>query len=186
MLRITSLELAKKHLPFLLDLWHIPEVMRYADEFPGLRGWTKKDGPLTAWTKYCEKRAAFGKAYTQFILQLPDGKPVGESFFAPLPEGYKFGKWKKPPETLCLMGDIKLLRPYWGRGLGTEAIKQVVGWLFMNTFCSLLLVPPHRKNPAAERVYEKADFELVSETKLRRGHRLMSLSRERYQLDTLD
>lgn len=93
--------------------------------------------------------------------------PIGESFFTPLPEGYTFGKWKKPE---C-----------WGQGLGTEGMQQVVEWLFDNTVCSLLVVPPHRKNPAAQRVYEKAGFELYTGMRSWRNHKVMELSREKYE-----
>jgi RimJ/RimL family protein N-acetyltransferase len=174
-------ELRQEHLPFLLKLWHTPDVMRYADELPRLRGWSKSDDHRTAWATYQQKRAALGTAYTQLILCRADGTPIGESFFAPLPEGYTFGKWPKPEGTLCLMGDIKLMPPYWGRGLGSAGMQRVVAWLFSHTACALLMVPPHRKNPAAERVYEKAGFELYTGMRSYRNHKVMVLSRERYE-----
>jgi RimJ/RimL family protein N-acetyltransferase len=177
--RVVVAELREKDLPFLIELWHTSEVMRYADEFPSLRGWSKSDHLRTAWTKYQEKRAALGNGYTQLILSLVDGPLIGESFFTPLPGGYTFGKWKKPGEVVCLMGDIKLKPEYWGQGLGTEGMQKVVQWLFDNTNCSLLVVPPHRKNPAAQRVYEKAGFELYKGMRSWHNHKIMELSRER-------
>lgn len=174
-------ELEEEDLPFLLALWHMPDVMRYADELPRLRGWSKKDDPPTAWQAYQEKRAALGSGYTQFILRSMDGTRIGESFFAPLPDGYAFGKWQKPDGIACLMGDIKLLPAFWGQGLATEGMRQVVKWLFAHTACSLLVVPPHRKNPAAERVYEKAGFELYQGMQSWHGHKVMVLSREKYE-----
>ena len=155
--------------------------MRYADEFPRLRGWSKSDDPRTAWARYQEKRAVLGNEYTQLILSLAGGVPIGESFFTPLPEGYTFGKWTKPRGIVCLMGDIKLKPEYWGQGLGTAGMQQVVKWFFDNTTCSLLVVPPHRKNPAAQRVYEKAGFELYRGMRSWRNHKVMELSRERYE-----
>jgi RimJ/RimL family protein N-acetyltransferase len=174
-------ELREEDLPFLFELWHTPEVFRYADEFPSLRGWSRSDDLQTAWATYREKRAALGSGYTQFILSLAEGRPIGESFFTPLPEGYTFGKWAKPEDVVCLMGDIKLKLEYWGRGLGTEGMRQVVQWLFSNTSCALLVVPPHRKNPAAQRVYEKAGFELYTGMRSWRNHKVMELTRERYE-----
>jgi len=179
--RVVVAELREEDLPFLFELWHTSEVMRYADEFPRLRGWSKSNNLRTAWIKYQEKRAALGNGYTQLILSLVDGTLIGESFFTPLPEGYTFGKWKKPEDIVCLMGDIKLKPEYWGQGLGTEGMQQVVEWLFGNTICSLLVVPPHRKNPAAQRVYEKAGFELYRGMRSWRNHKVMELSRERYE-----
>jgi RimJ/RimL family protein N-acetyltransferase len=172
-------ELREEDLGFLLHLWHLPEVMAYADELPGLRGWTRSDDLATAWRAYQQKRSALGHVYVQFILRLADGTAMGESFFAPLSEGYTFGKWQKPDGVLSLMGDIKLHPTYWGRGLATEAMGQVVTQLFERTSCSLLVVPPHRKNPAAERVYEKAGFELYTGMRSWRNHKIMTLNRER-------
>jgi len=173
-------ELKKDDLPFLLKLWHIPEVMRYADELPSLRGWTKSDDAATAWRRYQERRARLGPEYSQLILRLPDGAPLGESFFTPLGEGYTFGRWPKPAGTLTLMGDIKLLPAFWGRGLGSEGMKQVVRWMFDHTRCDLLVVPPNRKNPAAERVYEKAGFVLFTGMRSWHNHKIMELTRQRF------
>lgn len=173
-------ELQEADLPFLLELWQSADVMRYADEFPKLRGWTKKENAATAWQRYQEKRAEQGAGYVQLLLRMMDNKPIGESFFTPLPEGYTFGKWLKPEGKRCLMGDIKLLRPFWGQGFGSAGMRQVVEWLFSRTEAGLLIVPPHRKNPAAERVYEKAGFKLFTGMKSWYGHKVMELSREKY------
>jgi RimJ/RimL family protein N-acetyltransferase len=140
--RVFLAELRQKDLPFLFELWHTPAVMRHADEFPRLRGWSKSEEPSTAWARYQQKRAALGKGYTQLVLRLPNRELLGESFFVPLPQGYTFGKWEKPDDTLCLMGDIKLKPEHWGQGLGTEGMQRVVAWLFSNTPCSWLVVPP--------------------------------------------
>lgn len=178
---VAAAKLRKHDLPFLFKLWHTPQVMQYADEFPRLRGWSRSDDVDTAWATYQEKRAALGNGYVQLILSLAEDEPIGESFFAPLPKGYSFGRWKKPEDILCLMGDIKLRPEYWGRGLGTVGMRRVVDWLFANTTGSLLIVPPHRKNPAAERVYQKAGFELYTGMRSWRNHKVMELSRGRYE-----
>ncbi|MHA2203599.1 MAG: GNAT family N-acetyltransferase, partial [Candidatus Hodarchaeales archaeon] len=138
--------------PFLVDIWHTPDVMQYANEFPRMRGWSKSDESREAWSVYKQKRAKFGKDYTQLILWLDENIPIGESFFAPLQEGYTFGKWKKPSNMISLMGDIKLLPQYWGRGLGSKGMQMVLHYVFTETDCELFVVPPHRLNPAASRV----------------------------------
>lgn len=189
MARIRLTELREEDLPFLLNLWQIAEVMRYADEFPGRRGWTKDEEPETAWRIYQEQRARHGPAYTQLIVRLADERStarsvtsmaIGEAFVVPLPDAYTFGKWRKPEGEPTVMGDIKVLPQYWGRGLGTEAMRQVVAWVFENTTVRHFVVPPHRRNPAAERVYEKAGFRWYPGTLSRRSHRIMSLSREQF------
>lgn len=176
--RIKITTMKKEDLPFLIRLWNVSEVMQYADEFPKMRGWTKSDEIATAWNIYQDKHAESGNDYTQLILWLGDN-PVGESFFAPLPKAYTFGKWSKP-DRKTLMGDIKLLPEYWGKGLGTEGMKLVVRFVFNNTNCEVFVVPPHRKNPAAKGVYEKAGFVLFTGMRSWRNHRIMELSRERY------
>lgn len=175
--RILIAQLEERALPFLLDLWKIPEVMRFADELPEFRGWTKSDDARTAWAAYTRRRAELGPGYTQLILRLADGTPLGESFFAPLPEGFRLDTWKKPEGLTCSMGDIKLLPEHWSKGLGTEGMKLVVNWMFGNTECALLVVPPHFENPAAVRVYEKSGFHHTEMAESWQGHRIMELWR---------
>lgn len=186
-------ELSEQDLPFLLDLWRTPDVMRHADEFPRLRGWTKKDDPATAWRLYQEQRARHGPPYTQLIVYLLEtapsgaiapGAPIGEAAILPLPEGYTFGKWEKPAGALTVIGDIKLAPQQWGRGLGTIAMRQVVAWVFQHTEVDTFVVPPHRRNPAAARVYEKAGFCWYSRTYSYYGHHLMTLSRAQFMSQT--
>lgn len=179
--RVVITELCAQDLPFLFELWRIPAVMRYADELPGLRGWSKETSAEEAWDLYQEQRAALGPSYTQLILKMIDRTPIGESFFAPLPDGFTLDKWVKPEGMTCLIGDIKLRPEHWGQGLGTEGMRQVVAWLFRNTHCALLVVPPHSKNPAAARVYRKAGFTHFEEKQSWRGHTIMELWREEYE-----
>ncbi|UCF60534.1 MAG: GNAT family N-acetyltransferase [Anaerolineaceae bacterium] len=179
--RIVVTEMAKGDLPFLFDLWHMREVMRYADEFPRLRGWSKSDDIESAWEQYQMKRCELDKEYTQLILRLDDDTPIGESFFAPLEEGFTFGKWQKPEGIISVMGDLKLLPQYWGQGLGTEGMRQVVRFVFTVTNCELFAVPPHRNNPAAYRVYEKAGFVLFTGMRSWRNHKIMEISKEMYR-----
>lgn len=174
-------DMVKRDLPFLFDLWHTPEVMRYADEFPRLRGWSKSDAIDFAWKRYQEKRSEFGTEYTQLILKLKDKTPIGESFFTLLDEGETFGKWQKPANIVSVMGDIKLLPQYWGQGMGTCGMRKVVRFVFTNTNCELFVVPPHRKNPAASRVYEKTGFVLFTGMRSWRNHKIMEMSKAMYR-----
>jgi RimJ/RimL family protein N-acetyltransferase len=176
--RLVIVELTERDLPFLLDLWKIPEVMRFADELPEFRGWTKSDDARTAWAAYEQRRAQLGPGYTQLILHLATGTAIGESFFAPLPEGFTLDRWKKPETIACSMGDIKLLPQYWNRGLASEGMKLVVDWMFATTECALLVVPPHFDNPGAVRVYEKAGFLHTDKADRWQGHRIMELWRQ--------
>ncbi len=177
---LTLSEMAAEDLPFLVELWHTPDVMRYADEFPRMRGWSKDDDPDRAWRLYQARRSELGSEYTQLILWL-GGSRIGESFVAPLPEGYTFGRWERPTGVRTVMGDIKLLPRHWGRGWGTEGMRRVVQWVFENTACALFVVPPNRRNPAAERVYEKAGFVRFTGMRSWHNHRIMELTREGFE-----
>jgi len=174
-------EMKKGDLHFLIELWHNRKVMRYADEFPRIRGWSKSVNPELAWKKYQNKRSKLGTNYTQMILRLKDNTPIGESFFGPLPEGYTFGKWRKPDNVICLMSDIKLLPRYWNQGLGTEGMKRIVEYVFTKTNCQLFVVPSNIKNPAAIRVYEKAGFVHYTGMKSYRNHKIMEMTKERFK-----
>lgn len=55
--RIAVAELREEDLPFLSELWHKSQVMRYADEFPRLRGWSKSDDLQTAWARSIGRNA---------------------------------------------------------------------------------------------------------------------------------
>jgi RimJ/RimL family protein N-acetyltransferase len=180
-LHVTELE--EGDLLFLFGLWRLPKVMAHADELPLFRGWAKSDTFDTAWAKYQGRRTQVGGCYVQLILRLEDGLPIGESFFAPLPEGFRLDKWVKPKGVQTLMGDIKLLPEYWNVGLGTKGMQAVTHWLFTHTDCSLLVVPPHGNNPAAIRVYEKAGFRHTDDTESWQGHRIMELWREGCKVD---
>lgn len=168
-------------LSFLNELWHHPEVMRFANEFPRLRGWSRKTIISQAWKKYQEKREVHGCEYSQLILHLEDGTSIGESFMCPLPESYCFGRWTKPNSVRSCIGDIKLLPQYWGKGLGTKGMRLIVQFVFTKTKCELFVVPPHRHNPAAIRVYEKAGFVHFKRMRSWRNHKIMELSKKRFQ-----
>ncbi len=157
--RVVIREMQVEDIAFLKRVWANAEVMRYADEFPYFRGWSKNDDAKHAWTIYQQQQALQGKSYFQLIIYLVSGTPIGESFFCLHPDTKRnIGRWRKPQDTRVLVGDIKLLPDFWGKGLGTEAMTHILRYIFTNTDIDLVVVPPHRNNSAAKRVYEKAGF----------------------------
>lgn len=50
--------------------------------------------------------------------------------------------------------------PYWGRGIGTSAVRQVCGYVFEHTDIIRIFAEPFAYNTASCRVLEKAGFEL--------------------------
>jgi len=55
----------------------------------------------------------------------------------------------------------------------------IVELIFAKASCELLVVPPHRDNPPAFRLYEKAGF-LLTGLKVWESHEMMGLARERF------
>lgn len=49
--------------------------------------------------------------------------------------------------------------PYWGRGIGTSAVRQVCGYIFEHTDIIRIFAEPFAYNTASCRVLEKAGFE---------------------------
>jgi RimJ/RimL family protein N-acetyltransferase len=179
-LSIILTEMTEADIPFLCSLWHRPDVNRYANEFPVMRGWSRADDPPVAWEKYLAQRTRRGTDYTQLIIRTTDHTRIGESMLLPLWEGYTFGQWPKPDHIKGVMADLKLMPTYWGQGLGTMAMKQVVQYVFTRTNNDLFLVPPHEDNTAAQRMYVKAGFIPVGiETGIE--HRLMEITRDRFK-----
>jgi len=65
-----------------------------------------------------------------------------------------------------------LAQPYWGKGIVTEAIKQIVEYGFQNFDINRIFARPFGSNKASQRVLEKAGFELEAifeKTVLKRG-----------------
>ena len=170
----------REDMPFLFALWHNHEVMQYADEFPRYRGWSRLDEIEEAWAIYEAIRDEFGNKYTQLIIKLPDGSRIGESFFAPLEEEEKLGEWEKPKSITTFIGDIKLLPAHWGKGFATRAMQEVIHFAFERGGCGIFLVPPHKNNIAAIRVYGKTGFNKITEKPPWANHILMIFTRKNF------
>ena len=108
--------------------------------------------------KYKKGLEKFGLTELQFIHTLRDGKPIGESRLGRLRSGWSCPNYQAPKNKLVFMSDVKLLKNFWNKGHGTEAMRAIVRFVFTQTKTDLLLVPPHKENLPAIRVYEKAGF----------------------------
>ncbi len=144
----------KKDLRFLLKLWNDPEIMRYAGfaknwNYSRIKDW---------YEKYEKRLEKLGLTEIQFINKLKNGKAIGESRLGRLRSGWSCSNYQAPKHKLILITDIKLLKRFWNKGYGTEAMKSIIKFVFTRTKADLLLVPPHKENIPAIRVYEKAGF----------------------------
>lgn len=144
----------QRHLKFLLKLWNDPEIMRYAGF---ARNWDYSQ--IKEWyNRYKKQRATYGSTETQFILKLAKATLIGESGLFRLRKGWSCRNYKTPMNKLVLMADVKLSQPYWNKGYGTEAMQEITRFVFTRTETDIFLVPPHKENMPAIRVYEKAGF----------------------------
>jgi len=179
MQRIRLRTMEKRDLPFLLSLWNDPRVMRYAGAKQGKR-WSEK--PMETWyQRYLKKAEPEQREEIQLIIELQDGTRIGESGCGKRRKGWSCKGYAPPQDKLVGMTDVKLVPNYWGKGYGTEAMREVVKYLFAKTPLDIILVPPHRENIAAIRVYEKSGFRKT------KGiywfdHFIMEMSREDFLL----
>jgi len=156
MQRVRLRTVERRDLPFLLSLWNDPRVMRYAGAKHG-RCWSKRD--IEDWYQRYLKRAKPDQPEEiQLIIELLDGTLIGESGCGKRRKGWSCKGYASPVGKIVGMTDVKLAPNYWGKGYGTEAMREVVRYLFTNTPLDVILVPPHRENIAAIKVYEKSGF----------------------------
>jgi len=156
MQRVRLRTVEKRDLPFLLTLWNDPRVMRYAGAKHGRR-WSEKD--IEDWYQRYLKRAKPDQPEEiQLIIELQDGTSIGESGCGIRRKGWSCKGYTPPAGKLVGVTDVKLAPNYWGKGYGTEAMREVVKYLFTKTPLDVILVPPHRENIAAIKVYEKSGF----------------------------
>ena len=108
--------------------------------------------------KYKKRLARYGNTENQFIHKLGNGKLIGESRIGRLKAGWSCRDYETRKDKLVLMTDVKLAKPFWNKGYGTEAMKAIVQYVFTKTSADIFLVPPHRDNMPAIKVYQKAGF----------------------------
>jgi len=173
--RLVIHSITGQHLRFLLRLWNDVEVMRYAGS---ARDWSY--GRMKEWyERYQQRIARFGTTETQFVCRLKQGKLIGESGLGRLSASWGCRHYRTPKGKMAVMADVKLLRLFWNQGYGTEAMRAVVEYVFRRTDADLFLVPPHRDNPAAVRVYQKVGFRKTEGSYYRR-HIIYEMTKQEF------
>jgi RimJ/RimL family protein N-acetyltransferase len=152
--RLSICPVTQRHSKFLLKLWNDPDIMRYAGF---ARNWSCAQ--IKEWhRKYKKRLIKYGNTEIQFIHKLRNGRLIGESGIGRLRVGWSCPNYETQKDKLVLMTDVKLAKPFWNKGYGTEAMKAILQYVFTKTSADILLVPPHRDNVPAIKVYEKAGF----------------------------
>jgi RimJ/RimL family protein N-acetyltransferase len=139
---------------YKLRPWHIndldnlvlyannPKIARnLTDQFP--HPYRREDG------KRFIENVAQGAGNYVFAVEI-DGKAAGGIGLHPLSDVFRLnaelGYW--------------LAEPYWGKGIMTLAIKEIVNWGFENLEITRIFARPYGSNPASHRVLQKAGFQL--------------------------
>jgi aminoglycoside 6'-N-acetyltransferase len=123
-----------------------------------------RDNPLSvegAREKY-GPRSRGEAAVASCILEL-EGKPIGYLQFYPTDD---FDEWRTliglEPDPARYSLDIFIGEPeLWNQGLGTRALRSVLGHLFAQRHASAVVITPFAWNERAIRCYEKAGFRKV-------------------------
>ncbi len=173
--RLSICPVDQRHLEFLRALWNDPEVMQYAGF---ARNWGQQE--MEAWyRRYLARLAKHGATEVQFICRLREGKLIGESGLGRLRRGWRCTNFSLLPSRLAVMTDVKLLKPFRNVEYGTETMKAITTYVFTDTAADALLVPPHRDNPPAIRMYEKAGFTRTAGIYYKH-HMIYEMTRERF------
>lgn len=173
--RLAICPMTQRHLRFLLKLWNDPEIMRYAGF---ARNWDYVQ--IKEWyERYKNRVVEHGTTDIQFVLKLKSGPLIGESGLGRLRTGWGCRDYKVRHGEIAVMTDIKLVKPFWHKGYGTEAMEAITRYVFTSTYADLLLVPPHRDNVPAIKLYEKAGFR-KTEGIYYRYHMIYEMSKDRF------
>jgi RimJ/RimL family protein N-acetyltransferase len=137
-----------------------------------LRPWTS--GDLGSLVKYADNfnvakylTGLFPHPYTEddgrrFIKMAMSGKPT--NIFAIEVNGVAAGGIGVHPQQdiHCKTAELGywLAEPFWGQGIVTHAVKEMVGYAFENFDIVRLYARPFSNNKASQRVLEKAGFDL--------------------------
>lgn len=169
-------------LPFLLELWNDPRVMRYAG-FPEGRNWAEHD--ILKWfTDYQRSLSPDEPEEVHWVVGLHDGERIGESGCGKVPQGFLGEGYAMPKGRVVCMTDVKLTPGFWRSGYATEALQALLAYYFTKTRMNVLLVPPHRENVAALRLYARCGFREVGPSPWPE-HALWALTREEYTVRRL-
>ena len=139
-----------------------------------LRGWRLEDAPALAAMVDNKKvqdnlRDGLPYPYTEedakaFLRETLAAKEDSQYAFAVLYDGEVVGHVAvfRKDNVHRLTGELGyyIAEPYWGKGLMTEAVRQVAAYVFERTDIIRIFAEPYALNDASGRVLEKAGFQL--------------------------
>lgn len=137
---------------FLKEMWLNGEVMKYVG-FPN--GLKVSDEDINSWVNNANENRM-----RLIVDDRETGQPIAETGWQKDTK-YPYANGRKSASL-----DIKIVKPFWGRGYGTEILKALIDYIFQNTSLEVLFVDPNIENAGAIRLYEKLGFEKIGEPTL--------------------
>lgn len=127
--------------------WNDPEIASYSDS---------NEGPYSLAQVQEIVRAISRCAYC-FVIEF-EGRPVGECWLQAMNLDRIL---RRNPGLDCRRIDIEIEKAYWGRGIGTAAIRMLVEFGFETDDAdAIFAMDVADANPRSRRAFEKAGFEL--------------------------
>lgn len=137
---------------FLLREWRLEDAVSLAKNISNINIWNNvRDGlpyPYTERNAEEYLHVVGEKPYVQDLAIVIDNEAVGGIGFIPLCDVERYSA-----EIGYWLGE-----DYWNRGIMSEAIRQVVEYVFRETDIIRLFASVYEYNPASMRVLEKAGF----------------------------
>jgi RimJ/RimL family protein N-acetyltransferase len=126
-------------MPYLLEWYNDYELNRFA-------GWSS--GKVNASKLRYNMARSFGSDPMNLMIDNLEGKPIGTI------QLYEIDEQDKSCKLGIRIGD----RDYWSRGYGTDAVKTLVKYAFMNMGLYRVALRVYEFNDRAARCYEKCGF----------------------------
>ena len=131
----------------VLGWWNDPDIAAYSDS---------NEGPYSLGQVQKIMRGISRHAYC-FVVEF-ESRPVGECW---LQEMNLERILRRNPGLDCRRIDIEIEKAYWGRGIGTAAIRLLVDFGFEGEGAdAIFAMDVADDNPRSRRAFEKAGFEL--------------------------
>ena len=139
--------------------WNDPEIAAYSDS---------NEGPYSLGQVQKIMRGLSRCAYC-FVIEF-EGRPLGECW---LQEMNLERVLRRNPGLDCRRIDIEIEKAYWGRGIGTAAIRMLTEFGFETEEAdAIFAIDVAGDNPRSRKAFEKAGFELYDTVSKTAGARV--------------
>lgn len=146
---VTLRPLTEDDWDLVVGWWNDPDIASDADA---------NEGPYSLGQVQKIMRGISRHAYC-FVIEF-EGRPVGECWLQAMNLERIL---RRHPGVDCRRIDIEIERTYWGRGIGTAAIRMLVEFGFEREGAdAIFAMDVANDNPRSRRAFEKAGFELCA------------------------